>query len=78
MWMQEYHRLAANAGFRWGVDYMQLLWVHDEVQNAVRTERAEELGQLCVKAIENVGDYMKLNCPITGEYAVGQTWKETH
>lgn len=77
-WMREYHRLAEEAGFVWGKDYVQLLWVHDEVQNAVRTDRAEELGQLCVKAIENVGQAYKLNIPITGEYKVGATWKETH
>ncbi len=77
-WMQEFHTLAADNGLAWGRDYMQLLWVHDEVQCAVRTDHAELLGQLCVKAIENVGVLFKLNCPITGEYCVGENWKETH
>ena len=77
-WMREFHTLAEAAGFRWGVDYMQLLWVHDEVQCAVKTDRAEELGLLCVKAIENVGEQYKLKCKITGEYKVGQNWAETH
>ena len=77
-WMREFHRLAAQAGFKWGQDYMQLLWVHDEVQCAVRRVRADELGAICVKAIENVGEHYRLNCPITGEYKVGQTWKDTH
>jgi DNA polymerase I-like protein with 3'-5' exonuclease and polymerase domains len=77
-WMREFHKLCEDRGFVWGVDYMQLLWVHDELQCAVRTTRASELGDLCVKAIENVGEHYKLNCPITGEYKVGTNWKETH
>jgi DNA polymerase I len=77
-WMREFHKLAEAAGFRWGVDYMQLLWVHDEVQCAVKTDRSEELGKICVQAIENVGEHYKLRCPITGEYKVGQNWAETH
>ncbi len=57
---------------------MQLLWVHDEIQCAAREEVVEHIGQLAVKAIEDVGVEYKLNCPITGEYAIGDNWKETH
>lgn len=77
-WMREFHRLAEEAGFRWGVNYVQLLWVHDEIQCAVTRVEARKLGELCVKAIENVGNNYKLNCPITGEFAIGDNWKETH
>jgi DNA polymerase I-like protein with 3'-5' exonuclease and polymerase domains len=77
-WMREFHTLCEAQGLTQGVHYAQLLWVHDEVQCAVKEEYAELLGQLCVKAIENVGDQYKLNCPITGEYKVGENWKDTH
>lgn len=77
-WMREFHKLAEHADLVWGRDYMQLLWVHDEVQCAVRKVHAKQLGELCVKAIENVGEHYKLNCPITGEYKIGKNWKETH
>ena len=77
-WMREFHTLCEAEGLTSGEDYAQLLWVHDEVQCAVKSEHAETLGQLCVKAIENVGEQYKLNCPITGEYKVGDSWKDTH
>jgi DNA polymerase I-like protein with 3'-5' exonuclease and polymerase domains len=77
-WMREFHKLCADQGFTQGEHYAQLLWVHDEVQCAVKDEHAETIGQLCVQAIENVGDQYKLKCPITGKYSVGQSWKDTH
>ncbi len=77
-WMREFHRLCEDHGLVHGVHYKQLLWVHDEVQCAVMTASAETLGQLCVQAIENVGEQYKLKCAITGEYKVGDSWKDTH
>ena len=77
-WMRQLHRDAVDQGFIWGKDYMQLLYVHDELQFAVKKDRAHELGKLAVRAIEKVGEMYKLNCPITGEYQVGDTWKDTH
>ena len=76
-WMHKFHTKAQQAGFT-DADYMQLLWVHDEIQLGVKKERAEELGQLCVEAIEEVGKDYKLNCPITGAFDIGATWKDTH
>ncbi len=77
-WMREFHRLCKENNLVWGRDYVQLLWVHDEVQCGVKREHAQLLGQLCVKAIENTGKLYNLRIPITGEYKVGETWKETH
>ena len=77
-WMRRFHTLCNQSGYVWGKDYMQLLWVHDEIQCAAREEVVEHIGQLAVKAIEDVGVEYKLNCPITGEYAIGDNWKETH
>ena len=77
-WIKEFHKLCADQGFTQGEHYAQLLWVHDEVQCAVKDEYAEVIGQLCVQAIENVGEQYKLKCSITGEYKVGENWQETH
>jgi len=77
-WMREFHKLCTQSKLRWGVDYMQLLWVHDEIQCAVKTVHSDKLGKLCVQAIENVGEQYKLRCPITGEYKVGENWRDTH
>jgi DNA polymerase I-like protein with 3'-5' exonuclease and polymerase domains len=77
-WMRRFHQLAEEAGLGWGKDYMQLLWVHDEVQCAVRRDKADLLGALCVQAIEEVGKQYGLKCPITGEYDLGESWRDTH
>ena len=38
----------------------------------------EEAVRLGVDAIRKAGEYFNMNCPLTGEYKVGLTWKETH
>lgn len=74
-----WHRLIVEAGYQWGIDYAQVLHCHDEVQAIARTkEIAEHLGQLFVQAIEMAGQHFKLRCPTTGEYKIGNNWKETH
>ena len=52
--------------------------VHDEWQVEVPEQYAEEVGQSGVRAITNAGLEFKMNCPLTGEYKIGDTWKETH
>lgn len=60
------------------IDFRQVVWVHDEWQTEVEETRAEELGKLQVQAIRDTGDYFKLNCPLDGEYKIGNNWAETH
>ena len=64
--------------------------VHDEWQIEVPEEYAELVGKYGVWAIEETGrkipvlddptkkDVKGLRCPLTGEYKVGNSWKETH
>jgi DNA polymerase-1 len=52
--------------------------VHDEWQIEVPEQYADEVGQSGVRAIQNAGLAFKMNCPLTGEYKIGDTWKETH
>jgi DNA polymerase-1 len=52
--------------------------VHDEWQIEVREDEAELVGQLGVKAIQEAGEVLEMRCPLTGEYRVGNNWKETH
>lgn len=52
--------------------------VHDEWQVEVPEQYAEEVGQSGIRAIQNAGLEFKMNCPLTGEYKIGDTWKETH
>jgi DNA polymerase I-like protein with 3'-5' exonuclease and polymerase domains len=60
------------------IDYKFVANVHDEWQIEVEESRAEEAGQLGVLAIEEAGKVLKMRCPLTGEYKVGNSWKETH
>jgi DNA polymerase I-like protein with 3'-5' exonuclease and polymerase domains len=52
--------------------------VHDEWQIEVPEKYAEQVGQSGVKAITDAGLEFKMNCPLTGEYKIGDTWKQTH
>ena len=61
-----------------GLDYKFVGNIHDEVQTEVREDQAELFGELAVQAIRDAGLYYEMNCPLDGEYKLGNTWKETH
>ena len=52
--------------------------VHDEWQKEVEEEDADRVGRMGVEAIKEAGLYYNLRCPTSGEYKIGNTWKETH
>lgn len=52
--------------------------VHDEWQIECPSELSDKVGRLAVDAIEQAGVTLGLRCPLTGEYKVGNNWKETH
>ena len=52
--------------------------VHDEWQVESKAEHAEEVGKLGVQAIIDAGTAFNLNCPLDGEYKIGDNWYETH
>ena len=52
--------------------------VHDEWQIETTEEHAELVGQIGKKAIEEAGVVLKMRCPLTGDFKVGNNWKETH
>jgi len=52
--------------------------VHDEWQIEVPQEDAERVGRMAVESIEEAGKHFNLRCPLTGEYNVGNNWKDTH
>jgi DNA polymerase I-like protein with 3'-5' exonuclease and polymerase domains len=60
------------------INYKFVANVHDEWQIEVEAARAEEAGKLGVLAIEQAGKVLKMRCPLSGEYKVGNSWKETH
>ena len=62
----------------WNLDYKFIGNIHDEIQTEVREDQADAFGRLAVSCIEASGIYYKLNCPLAGEYQVGDNWSETH
>ena len=60
------------------IDALPVANVHDEFQYQVKENQADKLGQLAVQAITNAGNELNLRCPLTGEYKIGNNWKETH
>lgn len=63
-----------------GIDFKLVDLVHDEWQTEVNgtKEQAERIGELQCKALEQVGEDLKLLCPLKGEYRVGKNWRDTH
>lgn len=52
--------------------------IHDEIQAEVLTQNVHSYGALAVKCLKLAGEHFKLNCPLDGEYKVGNNWAETH
>jgi DNA polymerase I-like protein with 3'-5' exonuclease and polymerase domains len=52
--------------------------IHDEWQIEVIENQAETVGKLGVEAIRNTQNVLNLNCPLDGEYKIGDNWSETH
>ncbi|QFS87600.1 MULTISPECIES: DNA polymerase [unclassified Marinobacter] len=80
-WVVEIDRLMQERGFKhgWDGDYAFCAWVHDEVQIAFRGEHvAKALGEVVKEAIKITEEYFTFRCPLDCEFAVGDSWKETH
>ena len=52
--------------------------IHDEWQIEVAEKDAQKVGELGVLAIKNAGLSFDMNCPLDGEYNIGDNWSETH
>ena len=52
--------------------------VHDEWQIECHETVADAVGKLGVESIIEAGKMLNLNCPLDGDYNVGNNWSETH
>lgn len=77
-WMIQAHLDLKEAGYVEGRDYMQLAWIHDELQLQARKGLGHEIGTIVAGAAPKAGEFFKLRCPIAAEYKVGNSWAETH
>jgi DNA polymerase I-like protein with 3'-5' exonuclease and polymerase domains len=63
---------------KWNIDYNFIGNIHDEIQTEVREEKSEVFGRLATSCVEAAGIHYKLNCPLAGEFKVGNSWADTH
>jgi len=63
-----------------GLDFKICTWVHDEWQTEIRGsyEDAERLAKIQCDAIKWAGLHLGILCPLEGESAIGNSWKDTH
>ena len=61
-----------------GYDAKFVANVHDEWQIECKASDAEDVGKAGVEAIKEAGRVLNLNCPLDGDYKVGENWSETH
>lgn len=66
-------------GLKHGIDVVQLIHYHDEMQFKCKDEATCELvGQLTSEAITKAGEYFKMKCKLEGDYKLGSNWYECH
>jgi len=61
-----------------GYDAKFVANVHDEWQIECHVDDAVAVGKAGVEAIIQAGIELNLNCPLDGDYKVGENWSETH
>ena len=60
-------------------DYVQILFVHDELQYECRTKAiAKIVGKCAEDSIRLAGEHFKFRCPLSGTSKIGKTWLDTH
>lgn len=67
-----------DAGLVPGLDYEFVGNIHDEFQIEASSRTAEFVGKTAADSIRQAGEYYGMNCPLSGDYAIGETWAETH
>ena len=65
-------------GLKFGSDYEFVVNVHDEAQAEVLPEHVPLYRQLALAAIPEAGRRLNVKCPLKAEFALGQSWKDTH
>jgi DNA polymerase I len=79
-WIREADKRATAAWGPQGWDgkWAALLWVHDEIEWAVRPEIAEDSKILVVDSIRHITDTFKWRIPLDGDARLGRTWADVH
>lgn len=65
-------------GWEFGREFAFVLNVHDEFQNEVDEDKAEEAAEIAAQAIVRAGEWFNLRVPLAGSSDIGNNWAETH
>jgi len=76
VWVIRFNRALQEKG--WANRVQQVAYVHDELQIQCPPDMAKEVGELCVRCIEEAGKELNFRVPLTGEFKIGRNWAETH
>jgi DNA polymerase I-like protein with 3'-5' exonuclease and polymerase domains len=77
-WVVMWHQMLKEAGYVDGKDYLQVAFVHDEIQMLVKEMYADKIAEIGLNAIKQTGEYYNFNITLDGEYKLGSNWAETH
>lgn len=64
--------------YKYGIDFGFLCWYHDEYNVECRPEIAEDVKDICEKAITWAGEFYKIKCPHVGDGKIGKNWADVH
>jgi DNA polymerase-1 len=67
-----------GVGLKEGIDYDFVLWVHDELQYEANPGCAELVGKTLANLMPIAGKQLGVRCELSGSWAVGNNWSETH
>ena len=77
-WMVEVHKQLTLAGYRSGTDYIQMGYIHDELDFRVRAGLEHKIGPIISNSMKQVKHILNLNVDLEAEYMVGTSWFECH
>lgn len=77
-WMVEVHRRLSLTDLIEGQDYVQMGYIHDELDFRVRTGFEHIVGQILSDSMKAVKQQLNLNVNLEAEYQIGSSWYECH
>ncbi|MGL5565636.1 MAG: DNA polymerase [Plesiomonas sp.] len=80
-WVVEVEKLLIAEGLKhgWDGDFAYMMWCHDEIQVACRTDEiADRVIELSQVAMRLVGDHWNFRCVLDTEGNKGANWAECH
>jgi hypothetical protein len=73
-----FHTQMERRGWRFGIDYGTVIWMHDEYQIECRETDAQRVAAIACESIAWAGRFYNIACPHEGEAQIGENWFETH